>query len=170
MFLPQTLILSSFTQLPYPYGKTQKSTALIWNVCVGNYTHVDMFQNETIVWFQAQWLNPSFPPMSDVSQLHFWPIFQPISRQLCLSFIALSSSSSPLSVSISEFNKQTDVLESSFKKDVTFTTSFCLSSNHSLLLYCVLEVDNLWSSSWGICISVLFFWSIFLLQRHGTLM
>lgn len=51
-----------------------------------------------------------------------------------------------------------------------FQTSRCLSSNHSLLSYCVLEVDNLWTSSWGICISVLFFWSIFLLQRHGTLM
>lgn len=110
------------------------------------------------------------PPMSDVSQLHFWPIFQPISQQLCLSLIALSSSSSPLSVSISEFNKQTDALESSFTKDVTFQTSRCLFSNHSLLSYCVLQVDNLWSSSWGIYISDLFFWSIFLLQRHGTLM
>lgn len=73
---------------------------------------------------------------------------------------------SPLSVSISEFNKQ----KSSFTKKRDFQTSRCVSSNHSLLSYCALEVDNLWTSLWGICISFLFFWSIFLLQRHGTLM
>ncbi len=118
-----------------------------------------MFQNEASDWFQAQWLNRSFPSC-DISQLCFWPIFLPISQQLCLLHISLS-------VSISEFNEQTDVLKGSFTKDATYELlAVCLQP----LSYYVLEVENLWSSSWRISISVLFFWSIFLPQRHGTLM
>lgn len=158
MFPPQT------TQLSYPYGNAQKSTALIWNVCGGHYTRVDMFQNEASIWFHNDSIR-NFLPWAIFHSFTSDPFFYSFHNNI----VCRSLLSPPLLPSLC-FYISIQWTKKLIHERRDFQTSRCLSSNHSLLSYCVLEVDNLWTSSWGICISVLFFWSIFLLQRHGTLM
>ncbi len=160
MFLPPFLIISLLTQLPYPYGNIK---TLLWseNICKcgGRYTCV----------YVSEWgkrLVSSTVTQSFISPVRYFTalLLTHFSTHFTTTLFAAYLS---LSVSISEFNEQTDVLKGSFTKDATYELlAVCLQP----LSYCVLEVENLWSSSWRISISVLFFWSIFLPQRHGTLM
>lgn len=159
MFPPQT------TQLSYPYENTQKM--LLWSeMYVVGTTHVWIcFGTRPGFGFKHHDSIPNFLPWAMFHSFTSDPFFYPFHNSVvCRSLL------SPPPLPSLCFYIRIQWTKKLIHKRREFQTSRCLSSNHSLLSYCVLEVDNLWTSSWGICISVLFFWSIFLLQRHGTLM